>query len=147
MYWVHFVLFPPLLTGPLSLFPRPPLGHPLVLTAAGKISLQLSVKTSEASRNVIVIYFPPLNSSGWKTHTHCSKWQGEGSQNYLVTHTEPRIDNYCHSLLAQERKQGSGWVLVNQKPTDKRGRRGLCFLPAAPSLPTPTHLHAKFPEK
>ena len=41
-----------------SLFPtHPPLGHPLILAAAEKISLQLSIRSSKASQNVIVIYF------------------------------------------------------------------------------------------
>ena len=64
MYWVHVALFPPLLTRPLFLSPCPPLGHPLILPAAGKVSFQLSIKSSKASQNVIVIYFLPLNSSG-----------------------------------------------------------------------------------
>lgn len=69
MYWIHLVLFPPLLTGPLFLSPRLPLGHPLIPAAAGKISLQLSIMSSKASRNVIVIYFHPSIVVGEK-HTN-----------------------------------------------------------------------------
>lgn len=63
MYRVRLALFPLPLTGPLLLSPCLPLGHPLILAAAGKISLQLSIKSLKASQNIIVIYFPPLNSS------------------------------------------------------------------------------------
>ena len=64
MYWVRVALFPPLLTRPLFLSPRPPPGHPLIPPAAGKISFQLSIESSKASQNVIVIYFPSFSSSG-----------------------------------------------------------------------------------
>lgn len=145
MYWVHLALFPPPLTGPL-LSPRLPLGHPLILAAAGKISLQLSIKSLKASQNIIVIYFPPLNSSAWDTHTRIAqnyKEMGARAASWLTQSPVWVIT----AILYWARKGNTGPVGFQwtRSPVDKRRWRGCasCLLLSPSSILSPnTHSHA-----